>query len=189
MPALVFYTYLFHIDNSSNLTETGKWTVLSLIFLTTCIIPICIILFFRFTKVIKDLHMTERRDRYLPFLFISIFYVLVTYLMSGQAWFNPIMLVIMLAMTVVVIATNAITFFWKISAHAAGVAGWLGFILIFSRVYASGNTLFTPLILAVLLCGLVVWSRLFLNAHKPIESFGGFLLGFMVCYTSILLFV
>ena len=189
MPALVFYTYLFHIDNSSNLTETGRWTVLSLVFLTTCIIPICIIIFFRLTKVIRDMNMTNRRDRYLPFLFISIFYVLVTYLMSGQPWFNSTMLVMMLSMTTVVIMTNLITFFWKISAHTAGVAGWLGFIMIFSRFYASGNTLFVPLIMAILLCGLVVWSRLFLNAHKPSEALGGFLLGFLVCYSSILLFV
>ena len=189
MPALVFYTYLFHVDNSSNLTEKGRTTVLLLIFLTTCVIPVFIVLLFRFTKVIKDLHMKERRDRYLPFAFISVFYILVTYLMSRQVWFNPTMAVIMISMTTVVITTNLITYFWKISAHAAGVAGWLGFVMIFSRVYTSGNTLFLPLIVAVILTGVVIWSRLYLNAHTPSESLAGFVLGFLVCFSSLLLFV
>jgi len=189
MPSLVFYTYLFHIDNSSNLTEKGRTTVLVLIFLTTCVIPVFIVLLFRFTKVIKDLHMKERRERYLPFAFISVFYILVTYLMSRQVWFNPTMAVVMISMTTVVITTNLITYFWKISAHAAGVAGWLGFIMVFSRIYSNGNTLFWPLIIAVMLTGIVIWSRLYLNAHKPSESLAGFVLGFLVCFSSVLLFV
>lgn len=188
MPSLVFYTYLYHIDNSSNLTEKGKLTVLSLIFLTTCVIPVFTIIMFRLTKIIRDLQMTERNDRYLPFIFISIFYIIVTYLMTRQAWFNPFMTVSMIAMTTVVVITNIITFYWKISAHAAGVAGWLGFIVIYSRSFNTGDTLFLPLLMSVLLCGVVIWARLYLNAHKPKESLGGFTLGFVICYFSILFF-
>lgn len=188
MPTLVFYTYLFHIQNNSNLTVSSKWTVLSLIFLTTCLIPMLTVIMFRFTKVIKDLQMTERRDRYVPFIFISLFYVIVTYLMTKQSWFNETMTISMLAMTTVVVLTNLITFFWKISAHAAGVAGWLGFILIYAKFFASSNTLFWPLIIAICLNGLVIWARLYLNAHKPRESFAGFALGFLFCYCSILFF-
>jgi membrane-associated phospholipid phosphatase len=144
---------------------------------------------FRYTKVIKDLHMTDRKDRYIPFVFITIFYVVVTYLMTQQPWFDRNMTIAMVAMTAVVVITNVVTFYWKISAHAAGIAGWLGFILVFSRIYVNSNTLLIPLILAILLNGLVIWSRLYLNAHKPKESLGGFALGFLLCYCSILFFV
>jgi membrane-associated phospholipid phosphatase len=189
MPTLVFYTYLYHVDNVVNLTQSGKYTVLSLVFLTTCLIPVLTVLMFRYTKIIKDLQMSERKDRYVPFVFITIFYIVVTYLMAQQPWFNSNMTVVMVTMTLVVIITNVITFFWKISAHAAGIAGWLGFILVFSRLYANGNTLLWPLVLAILLNGLVTWSRLYLNAHKPKESIAGFALGFLLCYCSILFFV
>ena len=189
MPSLVFYTALYHIDNSTNLTEAGQWTVLSLIFLTTCIIPILVILMFRFAKVIKDLQMTDRKDRFFPFIFISIFYVIVAVLFHRQLPLNPLLSISLIAITVVVVLTNIITFFWKISAHSAGVVGWLGFIMVYEQVNPGTNTLLVPLLGAIALCGIVLWARLYLNAHKPIEILGGSVLGFLICYGSIYFFL
>ena len=189
MPSLVFYTALYHIDNSTNLTEAGQWTVLSLIFLTTCIIPILVILMFRFAKVIKDLQMTDRKDRFFPFIFISIFYVIVAVLFHRQLPLNPLLSISLIAITVVVVLTNIITFFWKISAHSAGVVGWLGFIMVYEQVNPGTNTLLAPLLGAIALCGIVLWARLYLNAHKPIEILGGSVLGFLICYGSIYFFL
>ena len=189
MPTLVFYTILFHLGNSSNLTDEGRWTVISLIFITTCLVPVLTVVMFRLTKVIKDLHMQDRRERYLPFIFISLFYIVVSFMIRGQQWMTPAMNVTFLAITTVVILTNGITFKWKISAHAAGVAGWLGFILAFQQRFESTNTLFWPLVAALILTGIVAWARLYLNAHKPKEVLGGTLLGFIVCYGSIAFFL
>jgi len=189
MPTLVFYTILFHINNSSNLTEKGRWTILSLIFITTCLVPMLTVLMFKATKVIKDLHMNDRQERYLPFIFISLFYLIVSYIIRTQEWMTPDMLVAFFGITTVVILTNAITFFWKISAHAAGVVGWLGFILGFQQLYPTTNTLFWPLVLAVLVGGVVCWARLFLNAHKPKEVFAGAALGFIISFASVVLFI
>lgn len=189
MPTLVFYTILYHIDNSTNLTPEGRSTVLSLIFLTTCLIPVLVILMFRFTKVIKDLQMTDRRDRFFPFVFISIFYVITTYLFHRQLPLNPLLSTSLIAITVVVVLTNLITFFWKISAHAAGVVGWLGFIVIFASMHQGSHTLLMPLVAAILLSGIVLWARLYLDAHKPVEIVGGSLMGFLICYSSIYFFL
>ncbi len=189
MPTLVFYTILYHIDNSTNLTEEGRSTVLSLIFLTTCLIPVLVILMFRFTKVIKDLQMTDRKDRFFPFIFISIFYVITTYLFHRQLPLNPLLSTSLIAITVVVVLTNLITFFWKISAHAAGVVGWLGFIVVFAATNQGNHTLLMPLVGAILLSGIVLWARLYLDAHKPVEIVGGSLMGFLICYGSIYFFL
>lgn len=189
MPTLVFYTLLFHLGNASNLTETGRWTVLGLIFVTTCLIPVITVVMFKLTNVIKDLHMNERKDRYLPFVFITLFYVVVSFLIGRQEWMNDLMRITFLAITVVVVITNGITFKWKISAHAAGVAGWLGFIFAFSQQFPSTSTLYIPLLVALIINGLVYWARLYLNAHKPAEIWAGALLGFSVCYGAISLFL
>ncbi|OEK05441.1 phosphatase PAP2 family protein [Roseivirga misakiensis] len=189
MPSLVFYTILFHLGNSTNLADSSKRTVISLIFVTTCLVPVLTVVMFRLTKVIKDLHMTNRKDRYLPFVFISLFYIVVSFMIRGQAWMTPAMNVAFLAITAVVVVTNGITFKWKISAHAAGVAGWLGFIIAFKSTFQATNTLFWPLLAAVTLTGLVSWARLYLHAHKPSEIVGGCLLGFIISYGSIILFL
>ena len=189
MPSLVYYAALFHIDNSTNLTDGGKWTVLSLVFLTTCIIPVLTVLMFRYTRIIKDIHMTRRKDRYLPFVFISIFYLVVTILFHRQIPLTPLLSVILIAITGVVILTNFITFFWKISAHSAGVAGLVGFILIFASKNAGSHTLLLPLVASILLAGAIMWARLYLQAHKLPEILGGVALGFIVSYGSIYFFV
>lgn len=191
MPTLVFYAVLYHIDNSTNLTEEGQWRVLTLIFLTTCVIPVLFILMFRYLGVIKSLFMARKEDRRLPFLFVSIFYVAVTYLFHQQ-WpleRNPLLSVSLISITSVVVLTNLITYFWKISAHAAGVVGLLGFLVVFSRMYSGNNSLLWPLVLVILLSGIVLWARLYLNAHKPSEILAGSLMGFLICYGSIYLFV
>lgn len=189
MPTLVFYTLLFHLGNSSNLTGSGRLTVLSLIFITTCVIPVITVVMFKLTKVISDLHMYDRKDRYIPFVFISLFYVVVAFLIGQQEWMNSLMKVVFLSITTVVVLTNGITFAWKISAHAAGVAGWLGFVLALLFQYPSTSELYVPLIAALLLCGAVFWARLYLNAHKPAEIWAGAFLGFSVCYGAISLFL
>ena len=189
MPTAVFYTILFYIEGSSNLTDKGKGTVVGLVFVTTFLIPALTVIMFKLTKVIKDLHMKDRKDRLMPFLFISIFYLIVSFMIEGQQWMTPLLNVSFLAITVVVLLTNGITFFWKISAHAAGVFGWLGFILALQRVFPTTNNLLLPLLVCLALCGLVSWARLYLNAHSPREVLGGALLGFSVSYGSILLFI
>jgi membrane-associated phospholipid phosphatase len=189
MPTLVFYTILFHLGNSSNLTDKGRWTVVSLIFVTTCLVPVLTVVMFRVTKVIKDLHMLNRKDRYMPFIFISLFYLVVSFMIKDQEWMTPAMNITFLAITTVVILTNGITFKWKISAHAAGIAGLLGFIVAYKHTFQATNTLFWPLIIAIVLTGIISWARLYLNAHKPTEILGGLLLGFIISYGSIALFL
>ncbi len=185
----MFYAILFHLGNSSNLTDKGRWTVVSLIFVTTCLVPVLTVVMFRVTKVIKDLHMLNRKDRYMPFIFISLFYLVVSFMIRDQEWMTPAMNITFLAITTVVILTNGITFKWKISAHAAGIAGLLGFIVAYKHTFQATNTLFWPLIIAIALTGIISWARLYLNAHKPTEVLGGLLLGFSISYGSIALFL
>jgi len=189
MPSLVFYVVLFRISGSTNITVEGQWTILSLVFLTTGLIPVCTVLMFRFTNVIKDLQMTSRKDRQLPFAFISIFYVIVSVLFHRQLPLNILLSTTLIAMTLVVVLTNIITFYWKISAHSAGIGGLLGFCLIYSSKFAGNNSLLLPMVIAVLLMGIIMWARLYLNAHKPSEIIVGALLGFIVCFGSIYIFI
>ena len=188
MPTAVFWVILFFVEGSSNLTDKGKSTVIGLVFITTFLIPALTVIMFKLTKVIKDLHMKDRKDRVMPFMFISIFYLIVSFMIEGQQWMTPLLNLTFLAITAVVLLTNGITFKWKISAHAAGVFGLLGFVLALQKVFPSTNQLYFPLLLAIGLCGVVSWARLYLNAHTPKEILGGAVLGFSLCYSSIILF-
>ena len=190
MPTLVFYTLLFHIDGSTRLTEEGRRSVLTLIFLTTFLVPLLFILLFRFMGIIKSLQMTNRRDRRLPLLFVTLFYLAATYIFYRQLPLgqNLVISTSLVAIMRVVVSTYLITcFWWKISVHAAGVAGWLGFVLAYARNYTN-HTLLWPLVWAIALSGIVIWARLYLNVHRPVETLGGAALGFLICYGSVYFF-
>ncbi len=189
MPTLVFFTLLFYVEEVPQFSAINKWRIVGLVFITTCLIPIITMVVFKLTKVIKDFHMKERKERYFPFLFVSFFYLVVSFMFRQQDWVNTLMEVVFLTITTVVIITNGITFKYKISAHAAGVFGWLGFVLAFSQLNRSSAELLLPLILAISLSALVSWSRLYLNAHSPREILAGATLGFSFSYFSIQIFV
>ena len=190
MPSLVYFVALFHIDNSiTGLASDWRWPILRIIFLTTCLIPVLTVLMLRFARVIKDIQMTNRKERFLPFLLISVFYLAITYLIHQKLPVTPLLSVIIITITAVVLLTNLITFFWKISAHCAAASGLIGFILGFSNIYATMSTLLFPMIVSVLLLGVIAWARLYLNAHHPREVLAGSVLGFFICFSSVNLFL
>jgi membrane-associated phospholipid phosphatase len=74
-----------------------------------------------------------------------------------------------------------ITSFWKISAHQTAMGGWVAVVAVLSTKFTS-EPLFYYLLLIILLSGLFGTARLYLNAHRPAEIYGGFLLGFGICF-------
>lgn len=134
--------------------------------------------------------MTNRRDRRLPFLLVTFFYLAATYIFYRQLPLgqNLVISTSLVAIMRVVVSTYLITcFWWKISVHAAGAAGWLGFVLAYAHTYTS-HTLLWPLVWAIALLGIVIWARLYLNVHRPIETLGGAALGFLICCGSVYFF-
>jgi hypothetical protein len=157
------------------------------IFVFTFIVPMASMLTLGFASI-NNYNLTERRKRLLPFTFVSIFYLIIAYFFIMRLDFEKAFSVVFTAITVSIVLSTAITYFWKISIHSVGCCGLVGFILAFAYKYPDGQLLY-PLILSILCAGLVVSARLSLNSHKPEETLGGCLLGFFVCFFSVYLFV
>jgi len=87
--------------------------------------------------------------------------------------FNRIMIIVA---ALVGIAT-VITFFYKISIHSLAWGGVVGILLSMNRMVEG--TLLIPTIVAIVLAGLVMSARLFLNAHTLREVLSGALTGFV----------
>ena len=96
------------------------------------------------------------------------------------------------AMTLIeVVAAVAIltvlNFFLKVSIHSAGMAGLVGFILAIGYKF-PGHQLLFPIVFSILIAGLVMSARLFLNSHNPKEVLVGSVLGFSVCFLAVYVF-
>ena len=68
-----------------------------------------------------------------------------------------------------------INFWWKISIHSVGTGALTSLIIVLS---IKMRTPVTPILISVILAsGLVLSSRLWLNAHSPKEAWLGFFTG------------
>ena len=163
------------------------WLVL-VIFLTTFIVPLIGLVILRLTSSISSFQLPEREERVVPFFFIAIFYSISAYLMVSRLNISGAVNVIFISMASLVFVASFITIFWKISIHSIGMAGVLGFLLALNLETPDSIPVWL-VILWILLTGLTMSSRLYLNVHRPGEIYAGAILGLLFSFFSILIFV
>jgi membrane-associated phospholipid phosphatase len=76
---------------------------------------------------------------------------------------------------IVILLTALINLKYKISAHMVGIGGLLGALISISSIIRFDMTAFY--VLVILLAGVIGFSRLKLEEHKPSQVYAGFLLG------------
>ena len=135
----------------------------------------------RWSGLIKSLHFEEKSDRKIPFILVTLFYVLTIYFLKQKTELDPILWQGMAIITVSVVLLTAVTFFWKMSAHMTGIGGLLAVLGVLG-IYFPSLDLAYLLVATLVLVGLVASSRLYLEAHSPAEVYAGLLVGFATCW-------
>lgn len=181
MPTLIFVFLLFGIPEVSASQYYNAWFIVLMVFVTTFIVPVLSLLTMKLTGNIVSLHLVNKEERVFPFSTVSLFYGISTYLFYLKFEIELVFILALASITICVILLTSITFFWKISAHMTGISGFLAIIVVIAMKNPSFNLL-NFMLSGIILSGLIASSRLYLNAHNPNEIFGGFLLGFSVCF-------
>ncbi len=155
------------------------WLVTLIIFSFTFVFPALNLLVLRYWGSIGSLQLESRRERVMPFIFISIMYLLVAFLfyyrLPLSANFNRLMIIV----AALVVTATVITFFYKVSVHSLALWGMVG--ILFPLVKFSPALLW-PTAIIIALAGLVISSRLILDAHTPRETLVGSIAGILVGY-------
>ena len=133
--------------------------------------------------MVKSLSLYEKSERPVPFVVIFIYYAFVYWVlrkgMLPHDYYLLFFSALMCMGTVVVI-----TFFFKISVHAAGICAVIGALAALFQRNQTGNA--GLLLVLVLLSGVVMSARLAENAHTSREVYAGALIGFFAAYISCL---
>lgn len=166
----------------------SRFSFLMLLFILTFLLPVINIVFFKFLGVISSFTMQHRKERIKPFLLIVLLYAVFTYLLYsktrltiGDNLFNLILII-----DALVLAAFLITLFYKGSIHSLGIWGVVGMLLPLNKVVEDGS-LFIPTLVSLVLAGIVMSSRLQLNAHTPREVLVGSLAGFLIGFFGMLI--
>lgn len=134
------------------------------------LLPIILLYILKQKGVIGDLMVNDRDERLIPFVSVFGSYLLGAALL----WvFNAPLVIVALMVSYVItsLVMLLITLRWKISIHAAGVAGPSMFLVL------TYNLALWPFLLVTLL---VCWSRWRLKVHTIEQLFGGAILSVVV---------
>lgn len=184
MPTLVFILVLKYSPIAIAFPIVRlQWYFIAIIFIFTFLIPLVSIFTLGIVSI-QNYNFEDRQKRVVPFTFVSVFYLLITIFFLLKIDNQSAVSVILGAISLSVILSTGITFFWKISMHSVGSCGVVGILLGLTFNYPEGNLLF-PLILTILCAGLVMSARLSLNSHTPKEILGGGIVGFTICFSAV----
>jgi len=179
MPSLLMLV-LFNSGTLISFYPTSvKVRIFLLIFVYTLVLPLLMLPIFLRQKLVKSIHMFNHTERIIPLLFAFLFYGFTVYTLMGIKGLSVVEM-FMLASTIAVFVTMAISFFWKISAHMVGMGGATAFLLILNLRQGADFPSF--IIVALLLSGLVGSARLSLDEHSPSQIYIGYLLGFITMF-------
>ena len=143
----------------------------------TLIIPIILLLFLWRKGYIDSLHINNAKQRTTPYIYTLICYGFWAYFVRVTVKMPTFMLLVAIGAMVALLAVTIINHWWKISAHLTGIGGLLGGIFSFALNY---STLPLMLIIIVLLLSLLLmYARIYLQAHTPMQVVCGFLLGLL----------
>ncbi len=162
--------------------------VLSIIFIVTFIIPAISIGTLRLSNFITDLNLMNKKQRLTPFLFVTCFYGITAYMFYAKLSINNLIYIIFITTAVLLFILTVVTLFWKISTHGAGIGGIIGFVMALGMVYPIPHLAIVVAFLIVI-AGLISYARLSLNAHTPLQVYGGLFLGLILCYYSLYFFL
>lgn len=156
------------------------WQIILPVFLFSFVIPGLLIYLLFKLKLLSDLALKVRKERFLPYLVTLFSYsamILFYYRINMPTWF----LMMMAGSIAIMIIAILITLTWKISAHMFGVGGMVGGVMSVCY-YVENSNPYWLFIGLFILAGLVGTSRLVLKRHTIAQVIAGFLLGFSVAF-------
>jgi len=143
---------------------------------TISLLPILFVLFLLKTGRISELHMSNTRERHLPYAIAMVcavlLYIILT-LFDGPQTLHCLAIFNMVELA----ALGIINIYWLISMHVTGVMAAM--VIVWLVFGWQASLIVLPLVISV------AWARLYLNRHTPTQVIAGLALGIV----SVLLLV
>jgi membrane-associated phospholipid phosphatase len=175
VPTIGVILYFILVPN--NYASNTKFTLLSLVFVTTYLIPLLILIVFKRLKLIKTFNADSIQERKLPVAMMIVLFYLLANTITNTTGMNDIGLLFYATSAALTITYICFAFSLKTSLHLLSLGISSSFFLILGWIYA--HSFLTVVILNILLAGAVANARIYLKAHSPSEVYLGFLFGFI----------
>ena len=153
----------------------------------TLVIPILLLVFMWKKGQIDSLHINDAKQRTTPYIYTLICYGFWAYFLRVTLQLPIFLLLVAIGSMFALLAVTIINHWWKISAHLTGIGGLLGGICSFALSYSVLP--FWLIIIVLLIALILMYARLYLNAHTPMQVVCGFLLGLLSTFIPTLIMI
>lgn len=163
-----------------------KWNIISIVFVSTYVIPIIFLFILKSFKTIDSFHLEDANERKFPvFFFMILNFVLYSRLIEIPKL--ELFSLFFLASAISLVIVYVFLFFnTKISLHTLALGLYTTFLMLIS--YHFKIRLIILISAVLLISGFVAMARLKLKAHNTAEVYTGFFLGVIVEILLYLLF-
>ena len=146
----------------------------------TALIPIVLLLILWKRGAVSSLHIDDAKERTTPYVYSVVCYGFWCYFVGVTLKMPMVWLLIAIGATCALLMVTIINRRWKISAHLTALGGLLGGICSLSLYYSVLPTMLICSVLALSL--LLMYARLYVNAHTPAQVVAGYLLGIVFTF-------
>jgi hypothetical protein len=180
--------YLFGV---SSIADKQSHELILRVFFSTFFIPAFAVAMLRFLGFVQSFELPEKEERIAPYIITGIFYLWLFRNFLGNSVIPTAYTSFLLGATISLFIAFFINIFSKISAHAVGMGGLVGMVVITMLLFSYGSfevslplvgtfhlDMITVLLFVIIMSGVVGTARLMLKAHEPTDLYGGYLVGF-----------
>jgi membrane-associated phospholipid phosphatase len=157
------------------LSTTYIWLCIAGTVVLTLFIPVMLLFLMWRKGYIDSLYINNTKQRTTPYIYTLICYGFWGYFLRVTMQLPIFLLFVVVGAMVALLLVTIINNWWKISAHLTGIGGLLGGICSFALNYSTLPLVLIIIVFVVAL--LLMYARIYLNAHTPMQVVCGFLLG------------
>lgn len=156
----------------------GMRIAFTLIVAGICVfVPMVLILLLKKMGMIEDVGLNGRQERLVPYIITIVCFGVTAWFMAAKG--APLWLSLFFAGgALATVICTVVNFWWKISAHAAGIAGIVALLIRIEKDASAEPELFFWLILTILLAGMLGSARVWLGRHTVWQVLAGYAVGF-----------
>lgn len=181
MPTYGMGLYMLAMHHRTpNLPNAYIWVAIVGTLVITALIPIVLLLILWKRGNISSLHIDNAKERTTPYVYSLICYGFWCYFVGVTLHMPLVWLVVAIGSTCALLAVTIINRWWKISAHLTGMGGLLGGICSLALYYSALPT--TLIIITLTISLLLMYARIYMNAHTPAQVVAGYLLGILFTF-------
>jgi membrane-associated phospholipid phosphatase len=181
---LLIHPYAFGVRQWS---EQRAVILLFQIFFCSALLPIVGALLMRALGFAQSIQMDTTQERIGPYILTGVFYLWMAQNLLKNGQVPRLYVSFVIGATLALFVCFFINIFTKISAHAAGMGGFVVMLLMMALAWSGVSSTISIgyfsinwiilLIAGILLAGAVGTSRLVLGAHTPTDLYRGYLVG------------